>query len=263
VTDVLVGKTLWIWGVGVLEVVGVNYSPELAIATAVFELGAAWWVLRREGNRSVLRVTAAIFVLLASYQAIEVAICADEAHAGFLPRLAFIAVTWLPPLGLLLIARLIHPRSRYAMTAAVAMLAAAVGMVVWIVTDPGFAGISVCTAVVARYTHAMPRFFVYSAFYWMGLAGMVGFAGVGLRTATSGAQRRLIRQILLGTLAFVVPSLVTSFFVPMAKGAMPSVMCHYALLLALFLTRMAWLEHRNADTALQRDPRRTSEVSLS
>ena len=240
-----------------------SYSPELAIATAVFELGAAWWVLRRRGDRSVLRVTGAILVLLASYQAIEVAICANEAQAGFLPRLAFVAVTWLPPLGLLLIARLLRPRSRSATAAAFAMLAAAVGMVVWIIADPGFAEISVCTAVVARYTHAMPRFLVYSAFYWIGLAGMVVLAGIGLRRCRERQRQRRIRQVLIGTLAFVVPSLVTSWFVPMAKGAMPSVMCHYALLLALFLTRMAWLEHRDAVAVDEPDCGQAADVRAS
>lgn len=226
--------------------VGVTYLPELAIATAVFEVGAAWWVFRRKGSRAVLGLTSGILLLLASYQAIEVAICVDQAQAGFLPRLAFIAVTWLPPLGLMLIARLLRPTSKTVTTAAHAMLGAAAGMVVWIAMDPGFATISVCTAVVARYTHAMPRFLVYSMFYWVGLAGMVIASASGARIHREPHQRRLIRQVQVGTLAFVIPSLVTSFFVPMAKGAMPSVMCHYAVLLAVFLTRMAYLEHRAA-----------------
>lgn len=229
-----------------------SYSPELAIATAVFEIGAAWWVLRRRGDRAVLRLAGAILLLLAAYQLLEASICMNEARAGFLPRLAFIAVTWLPPLGLMLIARLCQPRSRGMIAAASAMLAAAGGMVIWIAADPGFATISVCTAVVARYTHAMPRFLVYSAFYWIGLAGMIGFSGYGLKTTASAARRRLILQVLGGTLAFVIPSFVTSFFVPMAKGAIPSVMCHYALFLAVFLARMAHLEHRA--TVAESDP---------
>ena len=237
---------------GQTGVVGMSYSPELAIATAVFEIGAAWWVLRRRGDRDILRLAGGILLLLATYQLLEAMICMDEAGAGFLPRLAFIAVTWLPPLGLMLIAKLRQPRSTVTTAAARAMLGAAGVMVIWIAADSGFATISVCTAVVARYTHAMPRFLFYSAFYWVGLAGMVGFSAYGLKKTEAAPRRRLIGQVFAGTLAFVVPSLITSFFVPMAKGAMPSVMCHYALLLAIFLTRMAYLEHRATDAVAER-----------
>jgi hypothetical protein len=224
-----------------------DYSPGLAIATALFEIAVAVWALRGPGDRSIIRTTAGILVLLATYQVLEVSICANLAAAGFLPRLAFIAVTWLPPLGLLLIAKLHRPRSRMAYGNAYSMLAAALGIVVWIALDRGFVSASVCSALFARYTNPMPRFVLYSGFYWLGLLGMIVHSGYGVKTCPDPHRRRLLFQVFAGTVAFVLPALVVSRYMAPAEGALPSVMCHFALILALFLTRLIYLERKPAE----------------
>jgi hypothetical protein len=162
-----------------------DYSPGLAIATACFEISVAVWALRGPGERSIIRTTGAILLLLATYQIIEVSICSNVSAAGFLPQLAFIAVTWLPPLGLVLIAKLYRPRSRMLYGNAYSMIAVALGIVVWIALDRGFVSISVCTAVFARYNTAIPRFMLYSGFYWLGLLGMILFSGYGVNVVCS------------------------------------------------------------------------------
>ena len=224
-----------------------DYSPGLAIATALFEIAVAVWALRGPGIRSIIRTTAGILALLAAYQIIEVSICANSAAAGFLPRLAFIAVTWLPPLALLLIAKLQRPRSRMAYGNAYSMLAAAIGIVIWIALDRGFVSSSVCSVLFAHYTNPMPRFMVYSGFYWLGLLGMIVHSGYGVKTCQDPHRRRLLFQVFAGTLAFVLPSLVLSRYMPPAEGSLPSVMCHFTLICALFLTRLVYLERQPAE----------------
>jgi len=229
-----------------------EYSPVLAMATAAFEIVVAGWALAMRGEpgaRGVLQTTSAILLLLAGYQIAEVAICADVAAAGFLPRLAFIIVTWLPPLGLVLIAQLRRPRSTSLVATASAMLAAAAGIVVWIAVDRSFASASVCTAVYARYSHAMPGFRIYAWFYWIGLAAMVVASGYGMATCTDSHRRRQLRFVLIGTLAFVVPGLTLSWVVPPARGALPSILCHLALLLAICLAWLIRLEAKVCKTA--------------
>jgi len=227
-----------------------EYSPVLAVATAAFEVIVAGWALTRKrvhGSRSVTRTTGAILVLLAAYQIAEVAICADVEAAGFLPRMAFVIVTWLPPLGLLLVAQLRRPRSSALYGSAYAMLAAAAGIVAWIVLDRSFASASVCNAVYARYVHAMPRFGVYAWFYWIGLLAMTVGSGIGAVTSVDPIRRRQSRLVLVGTLAFVVPGVAVSWFVPPARGALPSILCHFALLLGICLARLVQLEGRPAE----------------
>jgi len=223
-----------------------EYSPLLALTTAHFEVVVAVWALRGPGDRSIVRTTAAILVLLAGYQVVEVAVCANVGAPGVLPRLAFLDVTWLPPLGLVLVAQLHRPRSRLFHMASRTMLAAALGIAAWIALDRSFATASVCSAVYARYTHVMPRFAVYAGFYWVGLLGMVVFSGYGAKASVDPHRRRLLAQVLFGTAGFVVPAVVTSWFIPTAVGALPSIMCHFALVLAVFLARMIAIERRQA-----------------
>jgi hypothetical protein len=222
-----------------------SYSPVLAVVTAAFEIIVAGWAFTNRSkvkSRGVLYTTVAIFLLLAAYQLAEVAICANVAAAGFLPRLAFIIVTWLPALGLLLVAQLRRPRSRILDGSAYAMLAASAGIVAWIVADRSFASASVCNAVYACYSHAMPRFLMYARFYWLGLLGMILFSGHGAVTCRDPRRRQQLAQVFVGTTGFVALSMLMSWFVPPARGALPSIMCHFALLLAVCLTRLVALE---------------------
>jgi len=223
-----------------------GYSPTLAVGTAAFEIIAAGWAFalartKGRGDRAVAFTTGVILFLLAGYQLTEVAICSDVAAAGFLPRLAFIIVTWLPALGLLLIAQIRRPRSRALYGCAIGMLALSAGIVAWIALDSSFASASVCNAVYARYAHAQPRFQLYAAYYWVGLLGMILLSGYGMRTSIEPRGRRLFAHIETGTLGFILPSIAVSYFVPETRHALPSVLCHFALILAFLLTHMLWV----------------------
>ncbi len=224
------------------------YSPILAVATAAFEICVAGWALgglrRSSRSRRVIGATSAILLFLAGYQITEVAICADVATAGFLPRLAFLIVTWLPALGLLLVAQLRRPRSRTSYATAYGMLAASAGLVGWILVDRSFATASVCNAVYAHYAHVMPRFLVYAWYYWLGLAGMAIFSAYGAMACTDGRRKQQLALLCGGTLAFTIPSLALSWIVPATRGALPSILCHFALLLAICLSRLVYLERR-------------------
>jgi len=235
-----------------------DYSPVLGIATAAFEILVAGWALaglrRGRQDRRIVWTTSAILFLLASYQVAEVAICADVVRAGLLPRLAFLIVTWLPPLGLLLIAQLRRPRSRMSYAGAYGLLAMATGMAIWILADRAFATASVCSAVYARYTHAMPRFQIYAWFYWLGLFAMAVLSAYGAAGCRDARRKRQLALICGGTFAFVLPSMVLSWFVPTTRGALPSILCHFALLLALCLTWLIVIERREEERGEERVP---------
>ncbi len=231
-----------------------TYSPILAFATALFEISAAIWVLRGPGRKAILRTTAAILVFLAGYQVVEVGICSFAPGYGFLPRLAFMVVTWLPPLGILLVSFLLGSGARGARRFAYGMLALALGIVVWIAFDRSFATLSVCNAVYARYDHPMPRFLAYSGFYWLGLLGLVGLSAHGAARPRDAHDGQLTVQLFTGSVAFLVPAVVTSKFIPAAEGALPSVMCHFAILLAAFLVRLVHLERRGTEETETEEP---------
>jgi len=233
-----------------------SYSPTLALGTAVFEIVVAGWAFgharaRGRGERAVPLTTGLILLLLAGYQITEIAICADVASAGFLPRLAFILVTWLPPLGMLLIAQLCGAGSWTRYILAGLALAAGAGVVSWIALDGSFAHASVCNAVYARYTHVPARFMWYGAYYWLGLLGMLGVSGHALLNRQLRESVTGLAHVHLGTLGFIVPSLVVSYYVPATRHALPSVLCHFALILALALTHMLWERRAESSDAAE------------
>ena len=223
-----------------------EYNPLLALLTAGVEIAGAVWALRGPGRRPLVRNVAFILFFLAGYQIVEAVFCSGllPATGSLLPRLAFMLVAWLPPLGLLLIARLWPGASPGPGWFARGMFLLCAGLVAAIALSPQFVSQSVCLIVFARYSHPSPLYQTYGYFYQGGLMGMLFLSAYGVMVCDDRKQRLLLGQVLLGSLAFIIPSLAVVSIVPVAENALPSILCHFALLLALFLLRLVQIERR-------------------
>ncbi|MEZ0395612.1 MAG: hypothetical protein ABWK53_04165 [Anaerolineales bacterium] len=224
-----------------------DYNPLLSIATAALEIGAGTWALRGPGRKPIIHAVATILFLLAGYQIVEAIFCTGllPTTGSFLPRLAFIVVAWLPPTGLLLAARLYPGQKRGLYWYAYGMYLFCAALVLGIATDPHFVTTSVCMIVFARYTTPTPLYHTYGLFYQSGLMSLLAISAWGVTLADDRRQRLLLGQLMLGSMAFIFPSLVTVATLPVAENALPSIMCHFALLLALFLIRLVAIERHN------------------
>jgi hypothetical protein len=223
-----------------------DYNPILSIATATLEIGAGTWALRGPGRRPIVRAAAAILFLLAGYQIVEAVFCAGllPAVSNFLPRLAFIVVAWLPPTGLLLAARLYPTKKRFLHLYAYGMYLFCAALVLGIATDERFVTFTVCEIVFARYTNPTALYQTYGLFYQSGLMGLLAITAWGVTVCDDRRQRLLLGQLMLGSMAFIFPSLVAVAVLPVAEKALPSIMCHFALLLAAFLARLVVVERK-------------------
>mgnify|MGYP001102408077 FL=1 len=223
-----------------------DYSPVLSYCTAALEICAAIWVWRGPGRKFILRTVSAILLFLAAYQVIEATLCTGllNVSGSFLSRLAFITVAWLPPTGLLLVAHLYPSQGRSLHRFSSFMYLLCLGLVIGITLQPTFVTTSVCLVVFARYTNPTPLYGLYSIFYQLGLFSMLVLSSYGVTICDDRHQRLLLGQVLLGSLAFIFPSLVTVSVIPIADNALPSIMCHFALFLALFLVRLVLIERR-------------------
>ncbi len=228
-----------------------SYSPALAICTAIFEITIAIWALRGPGRRPIVRTTCAILLLLAAYQIVEVLVCSSSLSIGFMPQLAFIVVTWLPPLGLLLVAQLSPSQTMTNYAISYFMLAVALGIVVWIAFDSRFVSDSVCNVVYAKYSTPLPRFRFYGWFYWIGLFGMIALSAWGVRASRDAVQQKLLKHVLYGSLGFIVPAVLVTRYVAPGEGALPSILCHFALILAVFLARLLSVERKQTHRVTQ------------
>ncbi|MCK4695835.1 MAG: hypothetical protein KAT74_08735 [Candidatus Cloacimonetes bacterium] len=221
-----------------------NYSPVLSIITALFEILAAVWALLGAGRKKIIYTSSAILLLLAAYQILEVVICTAPQSSIFFSRLTFIVIAWLPPASILLIVLLFPTKKKaiYWFTSLIFTLALLIS--IWLLIDKGFVTKSVCTVIFARYSNPMPQYIIYAGFYHLGMLGMLFLSAHGVIICKDHKQRLLLGQMLMGSLAFILPSLITVIAIPYTRGALPSIMCHYALLLAIFITRLLYLERR-------------------
>ena len=241
-----------------------NYSPILSIATATLEIGAAIWALRGPGRRYIIQPTVTILLFLAGYQIVETVFCTGllPLTGQLLPRLAFVIVAWLPPTGLLLTARLYPTTSRGFHRYAYAMYAVCALLVTGILLDRGFVSKSVCMVVFARYTTPTSLMQFYGFFYQLGLMSMLLISAFGVTICRDDHQRLLLGQLLFGSIGFIFPALITVSVLPIAENALPSILCHFALVLALFLIRLVNIERKQSVTsevevALPPDPLKT------
>lgn len=228
-----------------------EYSPVLSTLTAIFEIVAAVYALIGPGRRPIIHATAAILLILAAYQILEMVICMMPETHPFLPHLAFIVITWLPPTGLLLINR-IKSRTSRAMNVFVSMMyGLAVIIILWISLDKHFVTETICTIVFARYSNPVSQYVLYCIFYWMGLLCMIILSATGIKSERNLHLRNLQKQVLIGTASFIIPSIITLQFMPEKEGAAPSILCHFALLLAIFLFRLIYMEQRISRTQMK------------
>ncbi|MCS7011406.1 MAG: hypothetical protein NZL98_08555 [Anaerolineales bacterium] len=224
-----------------------EYNPWLSIATATLEIGAGIWTLRGAGRKTILHATAAILFLLAGYQIIEAVLCTGllTVSESLLGRLAFVVVAWLPPTGLLLLARLSPWQKSFLRGYAYAMYLVCAALVLGIVLDPNFVTASVCLVVFARYTNPTPLYQAYGLFYQSSLFGLLIFSALATIAAEDRSSRRLLGQLLLGSISFIFPSMVVVSAFPIAEDALPSIMCHFALFLAFFLIKLVAVERES------------------
>jgi hypothetical protein len=182
--------------------------------------------------------------LLSLYQAIEATICVGLLDSTVLSRLAFMVIIWLPPFGVLLISKLFAERYRLFDWFIIFLFTINLLTVILILFDKNFVLKTVCSTVFAKFTNSQPLYLFYSIVYQFGLLSMILTASYGIITYKNSKEKLLMKQILIGTLAFVIPALITVFAVRSTNGALPSIMCHFAIFLALFLFRMIYLDQK-------------------
>lgn len=220
-----------------------EYSPILGVLTAALEIGAGFWALRVAGDRKIRHTTAAILFTLSGYQLIEVFLCGATEQV-LLARLAFADVVWLPPLAIRLLVLLAKPEKRWPHHWERVFFVLAGGLTLWVMLDPNFVVGAVCSAVIASFIHPEEYYLWYGVFYQTVLGAAVFGGAVAMSRSEDRIRRAHIADLQMGILGFLLPALMTSVVVPAAYDAVPSVMCHFALILSLFMIRLLARERR-------------------
>ena len=230
----------------------IEYSSTLALITGISELLLAVWaakhVIKNNGRRTVMIPVVAMLIFLAGYQLIEVLVCGNTENL-FWSRLAFADIIWLPPLGVWFISAIAWPKNRLIKQLSMLPFLMAAGLTIWVLASKNalIAG-TVCQAVVAAYQTNDTFLAAYGIFYQLGMLAMMtlGVLGLAQKNNPNHKDRQHLLDITIGTLLFTfLASMAERAFPDIAVGATPSVMCHFAISLAIGLARITARETHN------------------
>ncbi len=214
------------------------FSPPVMIATTIIEVSLALYALWRYRMTIMTRLAVVMLLALATFQLSEYFVCTGVGSmAAPWSRLGFVAITALPALGLHMMHVLADKNRRRLVYGSYAVMV--LFMASFLFSPCIFTG-HVCTGnyVIFQFTANITG--VYSVYYfgWI-LAGMsLGFHWANELKAkgkTAIKQLQAVQGLILGYLVFLVPSALSMAINPEVRRGIPSVLCGFAVLLALIL----------------------------
>jgi hypothetical protein len=212
------------------------FSPPVMIATMVIEVSLAIYTVWRYKMTNTGRLAVVTLTMLASFQLAEFFVCTGTiGHATVWSRIGFAALATLPPLGLHLMHRVADkPGRRLVITAYATMTA----FIVFFLAFPAVFNNYQCTGNYVVF-HLRPH---AGGLFWVFYMGWLAVAAaLGVRWANQFMKQRQIiklkatRGLIIGWLAFLVPTAIANIVSPASRTGIPSVMCGFAVIFAFIL----------------------------
>ena len=210
------------------------FSPLVMILTFLFELGAALLILWKYKTKRETQLIVALLLCLAIFQLAEYMICIAAFGLSSLDwaRFGWIAISFLPPLG-------VHLGMVIAQKQEKLLLALGYGIAIafsgyFLTVGHGLSG-SVCHGNYVIFEVASPALPIYMAYYYAWLAAGVAAAFLYARDIKKKPRRTALRWLGVGYLAFIIPTIAVNALNPETLQAIPSIMCGFAVLLAVVL----------------------------
>lgn len=208
------------------------FSPPVMIATFALETIFAVYVIWRYKLNPISRLVVLILIFLATYQLAEYMICEV---VGLQPltwsRIGYVAITMLPALGIHLAYEIAGAKKRPLLLPAYITTAA---FIIFFVVSGNWVTESVCLGNYVIFDTIPGMTGMYALFYYGWLS-----AGVYICMSLAGKAKTNIESALkglaIGYLAFLVPTTTVNLLDPGTLSGIPSIMCGFAVLLALTL----------------------------
>lgn len=209
------------------------FSPPVMIATFIIELSLVIYTLLTKKITRPILFGVILILLLAIFQFAEYGVCESFGVTGLsASKIGFVAITFLPPLGLSLIMSITKKYHKFLLTLSYILA------VMWsylFVFNKIITG-SVCKPNYVIFNISNPFEGYYYMYYDLLLLLAVGMSLYYARRAKNNTRRALY-SIAFGYSAFIIPSM---FFAMLddyvgVDSPLPSVMCGFAVLLALSL----------------------------
>ncbi len=208
------------------------FSPEAMFATMAIEfIGAAWIALRYRFNRTGL-LTISLLVFLGIFQLAEFLVCETVVTGLSWARIGYMSITMLPPLGISLAMSIAGKKSLIGQI--VMYVGAGLFIFYW-----GFTGWGItsdkCEGNYVFFQAANDAMWLYGTYYYV-LLGIGTFLSFWLGSKIAERKtRHALYWLAIGYLVFIIPTTAVAVIDPATRSSIPSVMCGFAVLLALVL----------------------------
>lgn len=209
------------------------FSPPVMIATFLIELTLAVYTVWRYGLNAVTKVVVAILVCLAAFQLAEFNVCetAWGIDSASWARIGYVAITLLPPLGIHLVARIAGDKRKWPYRTAYT-LATLFSAYFLLATNGIAAGACLGNYVIFEQGHDTAWLY---GWYYYGLLVLAIVYAVWLARAAKPHVRRALHALVVGYALFMVPTTLVNIVDPSTVSGIPSIMCGFAVTLALVL----------------------------
>jgi len=202
------------------------------IATFFIEIIGAIYVFIRYKASPATRLIIAILVCLAVFQLAEFFICEVPALPGLTwARVAHIAITLLPPLGILLA---MHIASKPSRVAQFILYIAAIGFITYFLFVDNALNAHICAGNYVIFESVNSQL-PYAMYYYGLLGANVSYCFYWAKRMDDAKIRSALNWLTVGYLAFILPTTTINLIEPTTIAAIPSIMCGFAILLALIL----------------------------
>ncbi len=216
------------------------FSPAVMLGTFLIEYTLAVIAFVHYRQTLVGRLAIGILLLLGTFQLAEYAVCTNRPSLMW-AKIGIVAITLLPPLGLHLIS--IFTKRSAGLGLAYGLALGFSGMFLFL---PQVSSGATCTG---NYVilHLDPGVGVLYGIYYLGVLLWAILAAYLHRPAVLlSGPRAALAWLIWGYLAFILPSGIVYLLSDRARDAIPSIMCGFALILAIILVgRVLPLSHDN------------------
>ncbi len=211
------------------------FSAPVMLATFIIEFALAIYLLVTRKQSKTVKLSVTLLILLGTFQLAEYGICeAWGLSSNTWAKIGFVAITFLPPVGL----HLVHSIAKQKTTAMIPLAYSfAVVWSLFFMFGSLLQG-SVCTGNYIIFNIPEPFEGLYYMYYDITIAISIALAYVYAKKAETKKMAQALRWLIIGYLLFIIPSIIF-VMIDSHQGVdspLPSIMCGFALLLALILT---------------------------
>lgn len=210
------------------------FSPAVMLATLVIEFALAIWILIRAKSSTIKKIAVVTLFLLGIFQLAEFMVCGayNEALVNVASRVGYVAITFLPALGIHL-ANQIAGRKNNWVTIIAYVLAG--GFALYFGFAPASINSSICTGNYVIFNLKYTAGLVYTVYYFSLLFGLIGLSAQLRRKIRDKNRQDALLWLIAGTLVFLIPTGLVYWFIPSSQEGIPSIMCGFAVVYAIIL----------------------------